>query len=64
MKRKAGELYCAYVARGGGKAEGVRLPNLNCFRELWEMGLKLGRGKDLSLGVQISPLVMTCALLL
>lgn len=63
MKHKAGDPRYACVATGGGKAEGPHLPNLNCFHELWEMGLRLGRGRDLSTGVQMSPLVMTCALL-
>lgn len=60
MKYKAGETHCTCVAGGGGKAEGVHLPNLNCFHELWEMSLRLGRSRDLFLRVQLSPLVMTC----
>lgn len=64
MKHKAGETSHACVARGGGKAEGAHMPNLNCFHELQKMELRLRRGRDLFLGVQIPPLVMMCALLL
>lgn len=37
-EHKAGKQHCACVAGGGGKAEGVHLPNMNFFRGKWGSG--------------------------
>lgn len=47
LKGEAVELSCVCIARGGVKAQAVHVPNLSCFPQLWEVGLRLRRAKIL-----------------